>query len=372
MSGTYQDSRLRLVSLVSTLATISKPMLDLDQILDLAMKGEVRLYVRVPPDKVAYVDSFLPVITNRRSSRYVVDAQWGLSHYSPEFDQIHPEVSHLALDLDQAEELKTSRLSTESAFSSGLAAHPDPKLAQAGWWLPCQFRASLVICPTSVKTGIGKRSALVRRKVLKTTPEDVYVDERVAALLEYPQESIQDDPLCLSKRAPGVYVLYCAAAKFYGALKNARNLEETTRAKSDLKVDLRRSVPKLYTQERVRQAVKLINPRSRRGSGISKAAEGRRAVTLLSPFDPDLIASTNFRLRYKSASFITDALALILYTTDWWRDECAKHNAKRPTDKSIMADRPPLNCLTNELSRLGFFGAKELAAVARIVMWPDR
>ena len=135
MSGTYQDSRLRLVPLVSTLASISKPMLDLDQILDLAMKGEVRFYVRLPPDKVTYGDAFLPVITNRRSSRYVVDASWW-SRYSPESSQIHPEVSHLALDLDQAEELKTSRLSVEAAFSSGLVPLPESALAQAGWWLP--------------------------------------------------------------------------------------------------------------------------------------------------------------------------------------------------------------------------------------------
>ena len=372
MSGTCQDSRLRLVPLIDTLASISKPMLDLDQILDLAIKGEVQLYVQLPSDKVAYVDDLLPVITHRRSSRYVVDASWHVSQYSPEFSQIHPEVSHLALDPDQAEELKTSGLSAETAFSSGLTPHHDSALAQAGWWLPCQFGASLVICPTAVKTGIETKRLIVRRKLLKTMPKDVYVDERVATMLEYPQASIQDDPLYLQKRAPGVYVLYCAAAKFYEQLKKAKNLEETARIKSDLKSELRIKEPKLFTEESLRQAVKLINPLSRRGSGISKKPKQEEPVKPFKAFDADLLAKTEFRLRYRRGSFITDAMALILYATDWWRDECIKHEAAKAMDKNLLAERPSIIGLIDELERVGFYGPDELAAVARIVMWSDR
>lgn len=370
MSDTYQDRRVRLVPLIATLASIEKPMLDLDQILDLAKKGDVRLYVRLPDHKVAYVDAHLPVITNRRSSSFRSDALWHLSRYWPEFGEIHSEVSHVALDPDQAEELKTNRLSAEMAFSSGLSPHPDSALAQGGWWVPCQFGASLVICPKVLETDIEKRRRGVRRNLLETTPEDVYVDERAAALLEYPQASFHEDPLYLRTRAPGVYALYRAAAKFYEPLKKAKNnVEATNRIKSTLKSHLSREVPKLYTGENLEQAVKLINPSSRRGSGLSRELKAKKPFK---KFDADLLAKPDFILRYRQGGFVTDALAFILYATDWWRDECTKHLATKAKDKRIVAARPPFNALVDELERLGFYGEGEIEAVTRIVMWPDR
>jgi len=365
MSDTYQDKRIRLVQLIATLANIEKPLLDLGQVFDLAMKGEVHLYVRLPPDKVAYVDELLPIVIHRRSSMYFMD-MGDFTRYSPLSHQIHPEVTHVAIDPDQAGELKTKRLTSDMAFASGLSLHPESMLAQEGWWVPCQFGASLVICPAPPESEAEKKRQRVRRNVLETTPEDVYVDERITALLECPHASIDDDPYYLRNRAPGVYVLYRAAANFYEPLNKAKNHEETTRIKSDIKLSLGRKVPKLYTETNAAQAVKLINPRSRRGSGLSPELK-----KTFKPFDVDRLTKPDFKLTYMQGSFVTDALALILYTTDWWRNECAKHEAAKAENKDVVAKRPPLKHLVEKLEELGFYGKDELKAVARIVMWPN-
>ncbi len=216
MSDTTHDGRLRLVPLVSTLAGIEKPVLNLDQIFDLAMKDEVRLYVRLPSDRAAHVDHLLPMVTHRRSSLYRTSDLWGLSRYTPKSDLIHPEVTHVALDPDQAEELKTHRISEEAVFSSGLALHPNSALAQAGWWVPCQFGASLVICPAVMTTDTEKRRRGFRPRYLKTTPEDVFVDEQFTAKLPPIENDEEEDRFQLRSRAPAVFVLYVAAKHFYG------------------------------------------------------------------------------------------------------------------------------------------------------------
>jgi len=84
MSDTNQVDRLRLVPLTTTLAGIEKPQLDLSVIFDLAFRGEIRLYARVPPGKVVYVDSFLPTIIHRRSSVFLSDTG-DLTRYNPQF-----------------------------------------------------------------------------------------------------------------------------------------------------------------------------------------------------------------------------------------------------------------------------------------------
>ncbi|MDE2465022.1 MAG: hypothetical protein KGO02_15075, partial [Alphaproteobacteria bacterium] len=145
MNGANHDE-LRLMPLLAALENISKPALNLEQVLDLAMKGDVGLYVRIPPGRVAYVDPSIPVITHRRSGPYFA-IDWGLSFYHPRSDRIHPEVTHLALDPDQAEDLKLRTSTDEMVFSSGLSLHPDRILAESGWSVPCQYGASLVVCP---------------------------------------------------------------------------------------------------------------------------------------------------------------------------------------------------------------------------------
>jgi hypothetical protein len=206
MSGRYQEQRIRLVPLVSTLKNIAKPLLELDQILDLAASGEIRLYVRIPSDKVAYVDELLPIVIHRRSSLLFRD-MGDFDRYSPKTHQLHPEVTHLALDPDHAGELKTRGHTSDMAFASGLSEPIDERLAQAGWWVPCQFGKSLVVCAAPVQLEAGKWPKGVRRHWVTTEPDDVYVDACVVSLLEDPHGSVDDDPYYLRNRAPGVYAL---------------------------------------------------------------------------------------------------------------------------------------------------------------------
>jgi hypothetical protein len=332
MNGTYQDGRLRLVSLVSTLASISKPMLGLDQILDLAKKGDVRLYVRLPADKVAYVDELLPIVVHRRSSMYVRD-MGDFTRYSPLSHQIHPEVTHVALDPDQAEELKTKRRTEDMAFGSGLSLHPNGTLAEAEWWVPCQFGASLVICPVPPESEDEKKRQRVRRNVLRNTPEDVYVDEYVLTLLQDPLATNREDPFLLRRRAPGVYVLYCAARDYYAALK----------AK---KISFKKVQDRIVSQLRelretdAKHAAKLINPYHKRNSGVEKEDQ--------KTFDADILNDAEFIKKYRRSDFINDALALVLYVTNLKMDalvrsksvEAKKHQAyKDAKRKKVQANK---------------------------------
>lgn len=348
MRDTNQAGRLRLVALVASLAKVAKPLLNLDQMLDLAKKGEFRLYARIPPGKVAYVDELLPIVTHRRSSVYRADGSWHLSVYSPQSAQIRPEVSHVALDPDQAEDLRARRRTDEMVFASGLSAHPENTLGQAGWWVPSQFSTSLVICPIlpAPPSDAGKSRQRTRRISLKVVPEDVYVDERVIALLEEKSASLDDDPHYLRNRAPGVYALYQAAKRYHVAFKRKQLSFEEVQAQL---VD---QLPELGRTKAL-QVAKLLNPRYRRNSGIPAAHQKQLDVGVLNmPY---------FLATYRRESFINDALALVFYATDRWLDRCARY------DNNLERKRPTRMDVHDDLDRLGFY-QKERDALASLVL----
>jgi len=334
MSDTYQDKRIRLVPLIATLGSIEKPLLNLDQLFNLAMKGEIHLYVRLPTDKVAYVDELLPIVTHRRSSMYIRD-MGDFTRYSPLSHQIHPEVTHVALDPDQAGELKTKQLTSDMAFASGLSIHPESTLAQEGWWVPCQFGASLVICPappeTETETETEKKRQRVRRVWLEATPKDVYVDEGIVALLTEPQASNLDDLFQYRDRAPGVYALYCAARDYRAALKAKQISFEVVQAR------VAKKLPMLDDDE-ASSLIKFIRPRYRRNSGVPSGNQKQ--------FDKDIVGSPRFIARYRQQIFINDALGLVFYVTDRWLDSLTQGTADKSWDRWKVRE---------ECRRLGFY-----------------
>lgn len=351
MSGTDQDGRLRLVPLVTTLAGIEEPALDLNQVFELAMKGEIRLYVRIPSDMVTYVDPLLPVVTHRRSSLHFPDASWRFSLYSPRFSQIHPEVTYVALDPDQAEELKATRSTEEMVFSSGLSPHPDSTLAQAEWWVPRQFGSSLVVCPAlpAPTSEAELKRQRVRRTLLKTTPDDVYVDERFVSMLEDSHASIHDDPYYLRGRAPAVYVLFWAAKNYYAAMRaNQITFEDVERKIINELSDLGKTVAK--------HGAKLINPEHKKKRGVPKKKQ--------KDYDENLLSNPTFKATYKRATFVNDALALILYVTDQRLNSLHRHKADARNEVLSRLD------VEKKLLQVGFH-EKESEALRRIVMWPD-
>lgn len=301
MSDTNQDDRLRLVPLVATLAEIEKPQLDLGNVLDMALRAEIRLYARVPTDKVVYVDKFLPIVTHRRSSVFPQDLG-DFTRYNPLSCQFHPEITHVALDPDHAGELKAaSHPTSDMAFASGLMQHPDRTLAQAGWWVPCEFGASLVICPAPPESEAEKKRQRVRRLSLTTTPEDVYVDERVVAVLEDPHGTLDSDPFGLCRRAPGIYALYRVARHYHSAMEaDEGKFAEVEKLIVSLLSEL--------GETKAKQIAKLINPHHRRNRGVPKDDQKH--------FNAKLLDRERFKSRYRREKFITDALALILYGTE--------------------------------------------------------
>jgi hypothetical protein len=343
MSDTNQDDRLRLVPLVATLADIKKPSLNQDQIFDLAMKGEIRLYVRLPSEKVAYVDMFLPIVNHRRSSVWMRD-MGDFTRYNPLSSRIHREITHVALDCDQAGELKTGtteetktaeiKTTTEDAFASGLMQHPDDTLAQAGWLIPCEFGGSIVICPAPPESESEKKLQRVRRTSITTISEDVYVDAGIVALLTNPQASNRDDPFQYCDHAPGVYALYCAARDYHAALKEKRISFEVVQA------EVAKKLPMLDDDE-VLSLIKFIRPRYRRNSGVPSSKHKQ--------FDKDIVDSPMFIARYRQQTFINDALGLVFYVTDRWLDSLNRF-------KQGIADKSWERWeVRQECSRLGFY-----------------
>lgn len=343
MNGANQDE-LRLMPLLAAVESIAKPAFNLEQILSLAVMGEVCLYVQLPPERVVYVDPRIPIITRRRSGAHF-ELDWGLSFYSSRSGLIHPEVTHLALDPDQAEDLKQRKSTDEMVFCSGLSLHPDGILAEAGWLVPCQFGASLVVCSASLSTEVEKNRRSVRRVMLRSTLEDILVDERILDLLDGSQGSRNDDPFGLRARSPGMYVLYCAAKRYHAALKaKAIDIEM-------VESDVLKQLPSLG-KTRVARVVNLINPWLRRNSGVAKDDQ----VVL----GADILHRPSFRRKYLAVGFMTEALALVLYVAERW------HEAH--TGRPSGSDRLQLEA---DFKEVGFY-QKESEALATLTFWPVR
>lgn len=340
---------LRLLSLVAAFKSVAKPALTLEQLLDLAFIGGISLYVRLPPGMVAHVDPWIPIITHRRSGPYQPPDQF-MCRYSPRFGQIHPEVTHVALDPDQANDLKLRASTDETAFSSGLSPHPDRIMAEAGWLAPCQFDTSLVICPAFLTTDAERRSKTVRRKWLKATLEDIQVDERILDLIDGSQDSRNDDPYFLRDRSHGMYVLYLAARRYYAALK-AKTLDITV-----VEAEVLKQLPELGAI-RVSHAVRLIKPVYRRNSGVPGEIQ--------KPFGADVLNQPHVRRQYLQEGFITEPLALALHVTTQWLE--ARENYKEaPSMKGN--DRKYLEV---NFEKAGFY-KKQGEALVRVAMWPEK
>lgn len=344
MSSSSHDE-LRLMPLVATLESIAKPALNLEQVLGHAMKGEVGLYVRLPPHMVAHVDTSIPIIPHRRTSRYIPPDQFFCT-YSTRSYWLHPEVTHVALDPDLAEDLKLKGSTDETIFPSGLSPHPDKIMAEAGWLVPCHFDASLVICPPPLATGTEKRR--VRRRCLKATLEDIQVDERILGLLDGSHGSHNDDPYFLRDRSHGMYVLYLAAKRYYAALK-----AKTVDIKM-VEAEILGQLPGLGAT-RVSYAVRLIDPHQRRNSGVPGKIQ--------KPLGEGVLNQPDVRRQYLQMGFITETLALALHVTTQWLKE-REHYKEAP---SKGKDREYLEA---NFAGVGFY-KKQRAALVRVAMWPE-
>lgn len=346
MIDAYQDKRIRLVPLIATLASIEKPLLALGQVYDLAMKGEVHLYVQIPTDKIAYVDSSQPIVIHPRSRMFTSDTGFsGFLAHSPFSYKSHPEVTHLTLDPVQAEELKTRRITGHNAFASGLSLHPDSLLAQAGWSVPCQFGALLVIGPAPPELEAENKITYVSVLWLQVTPEDVYVDARIVALLTEPQAPDLDDLFQYRDRAPGVYTLYCAARDYHAALKEKRISFKVIQTRITKKLPM-------LNEDDAASLIKFIRPRYRRNSGIPPGKQRQ--------LDKDIVDSPGFIARYRQQTFINDALGLVFYVTDRWLDSITRVKEGRADQSWGRWD------VRNECRKLGFY-EHELEALIRLL-----
>ncbi|BDU22238.1 hypothetical protein [Dyella sp. GSA-30] len=370
MSDIDLNGRIRLVPLVATLAGISRPALDLDLVLTLALEGKVQLYARVPPDRVVYVDSTLPVTTGRRFSGPWTGVMGGdEARYTPQSDRILPDVNFLRLDGDLAEDFQMTVRWTRAGwasditFPSGLQPHRRADLAKEGWLEPCEFGTALVVCPALTPEEVEQWHR-VSRKHLRVPLDDVYVDEQVTVILKYGYAPIRDASEYLYQ-VEGVYVLYCAAALFYAELKDAprgtkKNTSKKTAARSTQNdiveraaAWMREKLPALGNTD-AQQVAKLINPGLRRNSGVDKKDQ--------KVFGSGVLGNAVFSTNYQQEDFVTDELALVLYVTERFLQNQAE--SKDPLWK-------PTACvqIENEFERLGF-NKREREALARLVLYP--
>jgi hypothetical protein len=369
MSSIDQDQQpsheepIRLVSLTTSLTNATKR----NRLLQLAAKGEASLYVSVPPGKVAYAESLgidrpRTILTNRFDrTRALTRHQASGGGPAITYPVAHPEIRFLKLKPIDAASLKAAGTVDVHWFSAGLKLQSTDAEDSEGWLVPYTFLPPF--CLRSAELS-GQESPFDLGLIIDAAPEhtlkigsgDLYIDARIPAALMSgsPSPEVVDDPYGLVDRAPGVFVLYCAAKHFYGN-------EASPKGSRDEVMEWLQSQgeKKLYNKTVTGQLAKLIDPSYRRGSGVSE--EEQQA------FDEALIQSLGFSAKYKRDS-ITDALALILHVTDWWRDECAG-NAKSKSPKSKATLR---NTLHEKLEALGFYGKEELEAVRRVVMWPER
>ncbi len=365
MSGVDQKKRLRLTPLVVTSGT-PRSLEDSDRLLELAIVGKVQLYAEVPPGKVAYVDPSRPVASIFRTSYMgsTVTTPLKLGDSGSQ-SWIRPEVTFVGLHPLHAEKLRVSRHIKVDRFPSGLAHHPSEVLRKKGWMVLREFSSALGFCSTA-QAADDPEFMVVRLlkadegpKLIKLPPrepvrpiqlQDVYVDERAITILESMGPSRRNDPHDLHDRAPNVYHLYRAAFSY------SRHLKEGIVSASRVKSELRSKEPKLFIKSTAVQAVKLIDPNYSRGLGKSK--------NLQKEFDRRLLAKPSFKARYRQDSFVNDALALILYSNDWWLTK------KSQFENGASNREPNRDDLDEKLSKLGFYDGDEVTAVRRMVMWP--
>jgi hypothetical protein len=375
MSDTKLDGRLRLVSLVFTASGIPRSEQEIDLVLTWAARGKARLYVTVPQDDVAYADpDFLGgqrpsgnemrmfTMNGSQFSDYTNKPRINLQpdHDSPMITvrgRVYPEVTHLALGTWHAEELRTKYRATFDIFPTCLMPHPNVRLAQQGWLVPCRIPSALRLCSkeraakgaaTSQLSSIGSlhselscSPAIVEQKNILI---DVLLEDELKVKLGEPQE----DPYGLRDGAYGVYLLYRAAANFYHLLVNEQvkriHVEDWVLSKE----------PSLYQKTVREHAVKLICPSHRRGSGGGKSDNGK--------VRPEVIAPEIFRPGYKRPDFVTDGLALLICVARWWIDECNKAAAKPG------AKKPGYDDVDKQLAKAGF-KTKETSFLRRVVRW---
>jgi len=333
---------LRLLSLVAAIKSIAEPALTLEQVLDLALKKEVRLYAKLPPGIVTHVNSSLSIVMLGAEMSYQISEAVALN-YSFNSPHIHPEVTHVVLDPLEAETFKVWKATTAKAFISGLKSHPDSSLAKIGWLVPCQFDGPLVTCPTSPRTETEKRRGRTRSNVIEVTLDDIQVNERLLDLLDGSLRSLSDVPHFLRERTYGVYVLYCAAKQHHAALK-AKTIDI-----KEVESEVLKRLSSLGAT-RVAHVVKLIRPGHRRNSGIATDNQVE--------FGADVLHRPNFRRKYLEVDFMTEALALVLYVAERWHEA----HGGRPSNTERLQ-------LEAHFREVGFY-QKESEALASLTIWP--
>lgn len=357
MSDRHQGRGVQLVSLMKGLPNAKSR----DRLLTLATHGSVHLFVAVPPGQVVYGES-LGLGASRSYHQAQALAKIALGAEGIAYPAVYLDIRFLALKPSQAAALQAAGTVNVHWFQSGLQLHAADKDHLNGWLEPHTLFPPFCLRPAKQAE---EDALLPPDPIMDALPahtltiglEDIYIDAQVPAALMSGAASAEvvDDPHELVDRAPGVFVLYCAAKHFYGAQASPQGSRDEV-----FKWLQSQSEKKLYNKTVTGQLAKLIDPSYRRGSGVGEKDQ--------KAFDKALIQSQEFSAKYKRDSFITDALALILHVTDWWHDKGAE-NAKSESPKSKATLR---NDLHEKLEALGFYGKEELEAIRRMVMWPDR
>lgn len=378
MSDTNQDDRLRLVPLMFTASGTPRSGYDIDLVLSRAARGMARLYIPIPPTDVAYADPDFsggqqPSAVEMRTftanisqlAEYMNTPHVGVVHDSlvvTHRGRAHPEATYLALGSWHAEELRTKRHATLDIFPASLEPHPNVRLAQQGWLVPCRIPSALRLCSRrkatngAVTSNLGSRETL--HGELSDSPavvslRDILIDALVEDEITVKLGEPQDDPYGLRDGAYGVYLLYRAADNFYDLWVNGQvQREEVERWVSSHE-------PTLYQKTVTHHAVKLISPRHRRGSGGGKSDHG--------DVKPEVFAPEIFRPGHQRPAYVTDGLALLIAVALWWVDECNKVAEKLRAGERGAA-LPGYDDVDKQLERAGF-KTKETPFLRRVVRW---
>lgn len=183
--------------------------------------------------------------------------------------------------------------------------------------------------------------------------QDTLVDEIDADLLRFVLEPPRDDddPFLIGQSSPAVYLAYRAAKKFHLSLLNRTADRETA---IGWLVALNRKSPDFpcATGYVAKHVGILLDPYHRRGRGSRK-------------LPLDLESLRWFRREFPAENNLGDEFALLICASMWWAQEQRRKAAGERTDPPATYE------LHKKLSLLGFSGAEELNALAKMVAWKE-
>jgi hypothetical protein len=156
------------------------------------------------------------------------------------------------------------------------------------------------------------------------------------------------DPFGIRRSAPAVFHLLRVGREYHDALEvRARNAKDRVHAALA-------AFGKPFDSKSARtHALKVIDPHFRFGRGDASRP----------PFDAATLSDPDFILRYLREEWIGRELGLLVLTTHWYTERILTDTPREQGDGRLSDD------LKVALRRHGFWGAAELSAFAKIVMW---